>query len=214
MTDEKFAEFIKNTAQDYNRPPEAPRAEMWARIEAVRAKRRGERALERQARPWLRWGLVAAAVLAVGIGIGRVTVPQNGGGTSTVAAAAADVAEPDGLVFRVAATEYLARMDAFLSLFRSEARFGMADHEVAGWARELLTTARLMMDSPAAEDAMLRELLEDLELILVQIAQYTSSDSSAELDLIEQGLEDRAVLLRLQAALAIGDHAGLAQGAI
>lgn len=214
MTDEKFAEFIKKTAQDYNRPPEAPRAEMWARIEAVRAKRRGERELERQARPWLRWGLVAAAVLAVGIGIGRVTVPQNGGVTSTVAAAAADVAEPDGLVFRVAATEYLARMDAFLSLFRSEARFGMVDHEVAGWARELLTTARLMMDSPAAEDAMLRELLEDLELILVQIAQYTSSDSNAELDLIEQGLEDRAVLLRLQAALAIGDHAGLAQGAI
>ena len=64
MTDEKFAEFIQKTAQDYNRPPEAPRAEMWARIEAVRAKRRGERELERQARPWLRWGLAAAAVLA------------------------------------------------------------------------------------------------------------------------------------------------------
>ena len=214
MTDEKFTEFIKKTAQDYNRPPEAPRAEMWARIEAVRAKRRGERELERQTRPWLRWGLAAAAVLAVGVGIGRVTAPPNSSVTSTAAAAAADVAEPDGLVFRVAATEYLAHTDAFLSLFRSEARIGMADIEVAGWARELLTTARLMMDSPAAEDAMLRELFEDLELILVQIAQYTSGESSAELDFIEQGIEERAVLLRLQAALAIGDHAGFAQGAI
>ncbi len=214
MTEQRFEEFLKKAAQDYNRPSEPPRHEMWARIDAARAKRRGERELERQARPWLRWGLAAAAVLAVGIGIGRVTAPQNGGVTSTVAAATADVAEPDGLVFQVVATEYLARMDAFLSLFRSEARLGTADLEVAGWARELLTTARLMMDSPAAEDAMLRELLQDLELILVQIAQYTSSESSAELDLIEQGLEQRAVLLRLQAALAIGDHAGLARGAI
>ncbi len=214
MTDEKFAEFIKKTAQDYHRPPEVPRAEMWARIEAVRTKRRGERELERQARPWLRWGLAAAAVLAVGIGIGRVTVPQNGGVTSTVAAAAADMEEPDGFVFQVAATEYLARTDAFLSLFRSEARLGTADLEVADWARELLTTARLMMDSPAAEDAMLRELLEDLELILVQIAQYTSSESGAELDLIEQGLEERGVLLRLQAAVARGDDAVVTQGAI
>lgn len=214
MTDEKFTEFIKQTAQDYNRPPEAPRAEMWARIEAVRAKRRGERELERQARPWLRWGLAAAAVLAVGIGIGRLMAPPNSSVTSTAVAAAADVAEPDGLVFRIVATEYLARTDAFLSLFRVEARLGTADIEVAGWARELLTTARLMMDSPAAEDAMLRELFEDLELILVQIAQYTSGESSAELDFIEQGIEERAVLLRLQAALAIGDHAGFAQGAI
>ena len=214
MTDEKFAEFIKKTAQDYNRPPKTPRTEMWTRIEAVRAKRRGERELERQARPWLRWGLAAAAVLAVGIGIGRVTAPQDGGATSMVAAATADVAEPDGLVFRLAATEYLERTDAFLSLFRSEARLGTADLEVADWARELLTTARLMMDSPAAEDAMLRELFEDLELILVQIAQYTSSESIAELDLIEQGLEERGVLLRLQAALAMGDDKGFAQGAI
>ena len=131
-----------------------------------------------------------------------------------VAAAAVDMAEPDGRVFQVAATEYLARTDAFLSLFRSEARLGTADLEVAGWARDLLAMARLMIDSPAAEDAMLRELLEDLELILVQIAQYTSSENSVELDLIEQGLEERAVLLRLQAALAAGDHAAIAQGAI
>ena len=153
-------------------------------------------------------------MLAVGVGIGRVTAPPNGGETSTVAAGTADLEEPNGLVFQVAATEYLARTDAFLSLFRSEARLGTADVEVAEWARDLLSMARLMMDSPAAEDVMLRELLEDLELILVQIAQYTSSENSAELDLIEQGLEERGVLLRLQAVLARGDDAAIAQGAI
>ena len=52
MTDERFEEFLKKTAQDYNQPPETPRAEMWARIDAARAKRRGERELERRARPW------------------------------------------------------------------------------------------------------------------------------------------------------------------
>ena len=215
MTDDKFAEFIQKTVQDYNRPPEAPRAEMWARIDAARAKRRGERELERQARPWVRWGLAAAAVLAVGVGIGRMTVPQFGGVPQPVASAT-DAGAPadDELVFQVAALDYLTRTDAFLSLFRSEARSGTADMQVAGWARDLLTTARLMIDSPMADDPNLKELLEDLELILVQIAQYRSGEGTDELDFIEQGLEERSLLLRIQAALGRSDDVTLRQGAI
>ena len=50
MTDEKFEEFLKQAAQEYNVPPETPRAEMWAWIDEARAKRRGERDLERGSR--------------------------------------------------------------------------------------------------------------------------------------------------------------------
>lgn len=213
MTDERFSEFLKKVAADYNKPPETPRDEMWARIDSARTKRRGERELERQARPWVRWGAGIAAVLAVGIGIGRMTAP-SASVSVPVASAISDTSEDDALVFQAVATEYLARTDAFLSLFRSEARSGTADAEVAEWARDLLTTARFMIDSPVAEDPNLKELLEDLELILVQIAQYNSNESSDELDLIEQGLEERGVLLRLQAALATGDDVLLTQGAI
>jgi len=216
MTDKQFEEFLQRTVADYRRPPATPREEMWSRIEATRAKRRGERELERQARPWFRWGLAATAVLAVGVGLGRITAP---GVSDTPTVAAADPAVDDGidetnLVFRFAAADYLARTDAFLSLFRVEARIGQADAEVTSWARDLLATARLMLDSPIARDPNLRELLEDLELILVQIGQYASNQSADELDLIEQGLEEGGVQYRLQAALTADAQLIFVEGAL
>ena len=214
MTDEKFEEFLKQAARDYHAPPETPRAEMWARIDEVRAKRRGERDLERQSRPWLVWAAGIAAILVLGIGIGRLTVPGvEPTGGAAIAAAVEDPAENDNLVFRFAATEYFETTEAFLALFRMEARAGQADAEVATWARDLVATARLMMDSPAADDPIFAELLEDLELILVQISLYASDQSAEELELIEQGIEERSVHLRLQAASALGDEL-MAQGAI
>ncbi len=214
MTDEKFDEFVKQEAQDYNVPPETPRAEMWAGIDAVRAQRRGERDLERRSRPWMHWAAGIAALLMLGVGIGRVTTPAAVDPEVGVLALAGDDDDlEDDLIFQIAATEYLARTDAFLALFRTEARAGTADAEVAAWARDLLSMARLMMDSPVTEDPNFRELFEDLESILVQIALYVSNQSTEELELIEQGLEERSVQLRLQAALAMGSEL-MAQGAI
>jgi hypothetical protein len=144
-----------------------------------------------------------------------MTTPQFGAVVQPVASIAdTDAPAEDELMFEVAAFDYLTRTDAFLSLFRSEARSGTADMEVAGWARDLLTTARLMIDSPMADDPNLKELLEDLELILVQIAQYRSGVGTDELDFIEQGLEERSLLLRIQAALGGSDDVTLRQGAI
>lgn len=212
MSDEKFEEFLKQAAREYNAPPETPRAEMWARIDEVRAERRGAQDLELGSRPWVRWAAGIAAILVLGIGIGRVTAPGVEP-TGQAPVASAEPAEDDNLVFRFAATEYFETTEAFLSLFRVEARAGQADAEVGTWARDLLATARLMMDSPAADDPIFRELLEDLELILVQISQYTSHQSVEELELIEQGIEERSVHLRLQAVSALGDEL-MAQGAI
>jgi hypothetical protein len=45
------------------------------------------------------------------------------------------------------------------------------------WARDLLTTTRLLLDSPAGADPARRELLETLELVLVQIARLPRADS-------------------------------------
>ncbi len=214
MTDERFEEFLKQAVREYNAPPETPRAEMWARIDEVRAKRRGERYVERGSRPWVHWAAGIAAILVLGIGIGRMTVPgMEPTGGAPVASAVEEPAEDDNLVFRFATAEYFEAAEAFLSLFKVEARAGQADAEVGTWARDLLATARLMMDSPAADDPIFLELLEDLELILVQISQYASHQSTEELELIEQGIEERSVHLRLQAASALGDEL-MARGAI
>src|SRR5439155_12041658 len=102
------------------------------------------------------------------------------------------VVAPGDLAYRVAAAQYLRRTEALLTGFRSEARTGRIDVQFAGQARDLLTTTRLMLDSPAAEDPRLKSLLEDLELVLAQIAQVPRGSDRADLQLINQGLNNAA----------------------
>jgi hypothetical protein len=75
MTDERLGEPLERAAREYHRPPATPREEMWARVQAERARRRSTRRVI-ELRPWLRWSLAAAAVLLVGVAIGRF----SGGG--------------------------------------------------------------------------------------------------------------------------------------
>ena len=114
----------------------------------------------------------------------------------------------------MAAAQYLSRTEALLTGFRSEARTGRIDLQFAGQARDLLTTTRLMLDSPAAADPRLKSLLEDLELVLAQIAQVPQGSDRADLQLINQGLEQRSVLLRLRTANPAGPGPVRAQGAL
>ena len=204
MTDDRIDQRLRELARDYHRPPATPREELWARIAAARADRRAApRVLV--LRPWLRWGLAAAAVLVLGIALGRITAP-----TRQVAAQA----DSSGAVaYQIAATQYLTRTEALLASFRAEARTGRLDAQFAGQARDLLTTTRLMMDSPAARDPRLKTLLDDLEVVLAQIAQVPSGRTGEDVDLITQGIEQRSVLLRLQTAVPAGPGAR-AQGAL
>src|SRR5207244_6141944 len=107
-----------------------------------------------------------------------------------------------------------ARPDAWRRRARSEARIGLLAVQSGGQARALLTTTRLMLDSPAAEDPRLKSLLEDLELVLAQIAQVPRGSDRAALQLINQGLEQRSVLLRLRTANPAGPGPVRAQGAL
>ncbi len=214
MTDDRFERLLRDAAQDYHRPPETPREEMWRRIAAARAARRRRRLTV--ASPWLRWGAGIAAVLALGIGIGRWTAvgPQASRPVARVAPVAATPNDPATLAYRVAAAQYLSRTEALLTGFRTEARAGMPDAQFAAQARDLLATTRLMLDSPAAEDARLKSLLEDLELVLAQIAQLPVRGDSEGVQLINQGLEQRGVLLRLRSAVPAGPGPVRTQGAL
>ncbi|HWP38636.1 MAG TPA: hypothetical protein VNL18_13885 [Gemmatimonadales bacterium] len=186
MSEERFEEFLRNAARGYNRPPETPREEMWGRIVAARSERRRPQGL-------LRWGLAAAAVLALGIAIGRYTVVDR-----APASLAAESEAESGTAYRVAALEHMQRVETFLTVFRAEATARPME-SAPRTARELLVGTRLLMTSPAAQDQQVATLLEDIELVLAQIALYSGSDGSDELDLIDQGIQQRGVLLRLRA---------------
>ena len=214
MTEDRFERLLRDAAQDYHRPPpETPREQMWRSIAAARAARR-RRVLV--VRPWLRWGLGIAAVLALGIGIGRWTAhgPPAGVGQGDRASAPRLPNEQATLAYRVAAAQYLSRTEALLTGFRMEARTGAPDMQLAAQARDLLMTTRLMLDSPAAQDGRLKALLEDLELVLAQIAQLPAMGDREDVQLITQGLEERSVLLRLRTAIPAGPGPVRTQGAL
>ncbi|MEP6689518.1 MAG: hypothetical protein ABJD07_00100 [Gemmatimonadaceae bacterium] len=77
QNDDKFDDFLRIAARDYNAPPATPRAEMWARIDAARGAQRGATVvpIASARRPHLlRWTAIAAgmaAMLAIGVALGR-----------------------------------------------------------------------------------------------------------------------------------------------
>jgi hypothetical protein len=190
---------IRELARDVNVPPPTPRDEMW---QAISDRRRARPA--RAPRPrWIPWAAAAAAVLAVGIGIGRLSVPESNHPSPSVAdAAAAPRVNPTA--YRLAAEEHLAQSEAFLTLFRTSLE-RPGDHRLASaTARQLLAGNRLLLDSPAARDEATRRLLEDLELVLAEIAQLSPGSPAQDLELIRDGIERGDVLSRLRQAVPTG----------
>ena len=201
MTDERFERLLREAAQEYHRPPATPREAMWQGIAARRAARRRRAATWR---PVLRWGVGIAAVLALGVAIGRWSATPL----------AEEPRQPSTMAYRVAAAQYLTRTEALLTGFRSEARSGQADAQFARQARDLLGTTRLMLDCPAGQDPRLKGLLDDLEAVLAQIAQLPRGGDREDVQLINQGLEQRSVLLRLRTANPAGPGPVRTQGAL
>jgi len=207
MTDDRFEERLREAAQDYHRPPATPREELWRRVAAARAARQRRVIV---LRPALRWAAGIAAVLALGVAIGRWSAT----GSPTSSGVPGTGERTSAFVYQLAAAQYLTRTEALLTGFRAETRAGVPTAQFSVQARDLLCTTRLMLDSPAARDVRLKSLLEDLELVLAQIAQLPSSGDRADVQLINQGLEQRSVLLRLRTAGPAGPGSARTQGAL
>jgi hypothetical protein len=279
----EFDDRLRAEVRDYNRPGDVPRERMWARIEAARvAASAGAPAgtpvvtLHSGRHLWLRTAAAVAAVLIVGIGIGRLyeryassenmqmarttprattalTVPEStviapppaaapdagariasrlgtadGGRTGAAPSVPASVRDnrvlanrqhenedrggtnspsTTNMAYRLAMLQHLAGTEAMLISFRTAAKTGEVDAQLTKWARDLLTTTRLMQASPAATDPTMKRLLDDLELVLVQIAHYTATGEhrAEELDLIEHSIERRGVLPKLRNTIPSGN---------
>ena len=226
MMDDRFDDLLRDSAREYNDPPQTPREKMWERIVAERAEKtevREEKTEKTERKPVilplrplrhlrpLRWPAGVAAILALGVGLGRLTVNRP---PSIAAPAPLAVTAPrvSATAYRLATTEHLSQSEAFLTLFRASVR-GSGDERLASaTARQLLATNRLLLDSPAASDGRTRLLLQDLELVLAGIAQLSPQPRSRDLELIAEGLEQGGVISRLRTAVPAGTSA--TQGAL
>jgi len=209
--DKQLPDSVRSAARDYNNPPELKRPdldEMWSAIESEAfpgrfttpsAESRGPRAEAWYASRNL---LPLAAVLLLGVAIGRFAVPRTQGTAVPVAAsptATDSVVVPEA--YQSTTSRYLGQTVALLVSLPSEGRSDRADDLYMNRAHDLLLTTRLLLDSPASADPRFRNLLEDLELVLAQVVRLQSDQSRAELDLIRQALEQRDVLPRLRTAV-------------
>lgn len=104
------------------------------------------------------------------------------------------------LAYRLVVMQHLVGSEAMITAFRSSARRGAVDAQLVSWSRDLLNTTRLLETSPAVQDPTLRRLLEDLDLVISQIAQYTTRGrvDTDDLDLIEQSIDKRGVMEKLR----------------
>lgn len=215
MLDDRFDDLLRESASDYNDPPETPREEMWAAIQAKRTAQADDSVLPlrrlRHLRP-LRWAAGIAAVLALGIGLGRLTVRRPEPAPAPLTVATATPKANGNAAYQIATTEHLSQSEAFLTLFRASLRSGGNERLASATAGQLLATNRLLLDSPAASDAKTRLLLQDLELVLAEIAQLSPQPKTRDLDLITEGLEQGGVLSRLRTAVPSG--ASSTQGAL
>ncbi|HET6797296.1 MAG TPA: hypothetical protein VFH40_09065 [Gemmatimonadales bacterium] len=207
MLDDRFDDQLRDAARDYNAPPETPRDEIWDRIVAARTDRadESEKAV-RSVRYFRPLALAAgiAALLGLGVELGRLTVhtPQP----VAVAPSAVMTPKVSAAAYQLATTEHLGQAEIFLTLFRASVRQDGGGNErlASATARELLASNRLLLDSPAAKDARTRALLQDLELVLAEIAQLSPQPRSRDLELIKEGLDQGGVISRLRIAVPAG----------
>lgn len=222
MNDEEMMDPTwKRLRETYNVPPETPRERMWTAIaERIAQEPKGgvvDLAAARERRAIRNapvgshrlggWAVAAAAVLVLGIGIGRMTAPSDRApGVAAVASSEADRAGS----MTAAAAQHLDETQSLLTMVRADARAGRVDPATAEWANGLLSQTRLLLDAQTDRTPAVDDLLLDLELVLVQIvgvAETGSVDEArarTELALALRSLDEGEVLPRIQAVLPDG----------
>ena len=207
MDENRFDEVLRDLPRSFNNPPEPPLDEMWGVIEDAHFNSPASLSRPRGISSKVPW-LAAAAALVIGIGIGHyIPLGKNAEPGASALVGSGDALPPGadtsavGDAYRDQTSRYLGQAAALLISLHAKDSSSKADASFAGKAADLLVTTRLLMDSPAAQDPKLRSLLEDLELVLVQVARLRGERNKGDLDLIHQAVEQGDVLSRLNTAV-------------
>jgi hypothetical protein len=230
--EDRMDALLREAAQQYNAPPPVPRAEIWARVSAAKpqdgwtarrldAEEQDVLPLHRpiaqpSSRRAVQFAIGIAALLALGVAIGRYSAPSTPAtpvaavppspSTTGLASATGSVSAAPGsrergkVAAELATTQHLDRAESFLTEFNTR----QAAQDFAPQAQELLSTTRLLLDSKRLSDPRTRRLLEDLELVLIQIATLNPKDRREELDFIADGLAQSHLRARLRSAIPTG----------
>lgn len=201
MDDKQLDKLLADAAQSYRVPPDAPLDAIWSRVEAEAFAMQPNRT-----RPgWRAFAGAIAATLVFGVLIGRASAARE----LALPFATKAAATPAQLASTSAAAPYQRTMQEFLgstavliAALPANGRPGTNDTKLTEQARALLGTARLLLDSPVGKEQRTKELLEDLELVLAQVARLQSQRPGEALTMINEALEERDVVPRIRTAVA------------
>lgn len=203
MSEERFNELMQDAARTYRVPPDPDLETMWTHVEHEAFGNGGGRVLRFRSPSWQLFAAGIAASLVIGVGVGRLTMVAAPPAATVAVAPRADSIPPvtrNG--YDRAATELLGKTAVLLTTLPMEAQTVQGNIRFSSQALELLTTTRLLLDSPAATDGRFRELLEDLELVLAQVASLRPARAQGEIELITDALEERDMVPRIRSAVA------------
>ena len=215
--DPAFDAWLRAAAPSVHAPGRTPTEAMWSAIEEAQRTARdagagridGVRPLRR---PWL-MPVTIAATLVLGVGLDRMILSRTATPSArTTARVAARPPVSDSAaradLYRLAAVQTLGQAEALLTAYRAGGASLPRDastRQLGSWAREVLGSTRLLIDSPAGTDPQLRPLLNDIELVLVQIVRLSGTPlDSTDRALIDGALRDRDLLPRLRTVVPAG----------
>ncbi len=205
MNEEQLDTLIATARRTYHNPPPADLDRLW-------------RGVSRRRR--LHWFgrsgqyLAAAAVFGVVFTLGRMSATASPSGSEMFAPMVdVEVTAPvvvDGRVhqpYETTTTLLLGESAMLLSAIRVSHEGAATDRAWSAHAINLLSTTRLLLDARGGDDPRLRELLQDLELVLAQIARLQPAGAREELELITDALRQQNIVPRIH-RVAAGLSAG------
>lgn len=205
--DAKFDDLIEREAKGYRASRRPPSDRMWSRIEddVARAIREPERRIAARW-PWLAAGAGIAAALVIGVAIGRRSMNIQAPASSGVAASGSSAAAADSVrdaLMRAVTMSHLGQAEVFLTEVRADLKTGRHDVGRSERSRQLLARTRLIMAQDAARAPAVERLLQDLELVLAEIAALPDNAMGRSIDtrLIDERLRVGSVLPRIRTIL-------------
>ena len=208
MSEERFEAWLKENADDYHRPPaEVPRDKMWANITTAQRVRPARSSLIAHRSSLFQYAVAASLLIGAGIGIGYwVRGPIADTGAVVAPGSFATDSAVRSTIYEVASVQHLTAVEAMLTSFRADER--TETEPLQRWARDLLSSTRLLMDSPAAEDLSRRQLLEDLEYVLAQIVQLDPKAPAEDRAMVDRAINREQVLTRIRSSIPAGFPSG------
>ena len=202
MDDNKLDQLLDNAAKRWRLPVDPPLDEIWAAVEAQAF----DQPAVRRSPGWSVVGIAAAAALVVGA-LGGSYVVRRGiippvtntvTGLPSVQASVTSAHDPN----QRAMAELLGRTAVLLAALPGDRSASPFDPQLSSEGARLLTSTRMLIDSPVGSDARLRNLLQDLELVLAQVARLEPRHRRNEMQFIQTALDEHDIVPRLRSAAA------------